>query len=84
MLTEQLRPDEGDARFKGPCVSGLSPHAVWQRGISHTFPITATFASLGALEKVQVARFSCRRRTGRAEAVEADAARHPSGLGSHR
>jgi branched-chain amino acid transport system ATP-binding protein len=63
MLTGQLRPDGGDVRFKGESLAGLPPHAVWRRGVSRTFQITATFASLTALENVQVARLSHRRRT---------------------
>jgi branched-chain amino acid transport system ATP-binding protein len=61
MLTGQLRADAGEVRFKGERLSGLPPHAVWRCGVSRTFQITATFATLTALENVQVALFS---RTG--------------------
>ena len=77
MLTGQLVPDSGDVRFKGKRVSGLPPHAVWRRGISRTFQITATFVSLSALENVQVACLSHRKRTysllRRAAALEVEA-----------
>jgi branched-chain amino acid transport system ATP-binding protein len=63
MLTGQLQPDAGEVRFKGERLSGLPPYAVWRRGIGRTFQITATFASLTALENVKVARLSHRRRT---------------------
>ena len=63
MLTGQLRADAGEVRFKGGRLSGLPPHAVWRRGVSRTFQITATFATLTALENVQVALFSHERRT---------------------
>jgi branched-chain amino acid transport system ATP-binding protein len=63
MLTGQLRPDAGEVRFQGARLSGLPPYAVWRRGVSRTFQITATFASLTALENVQVARLSHARRT---------------------
>jgi branched-chain amino acid transport system ATP-binding protein len=63
MLTGQLRADAGEVRFKGQSLTGLRPHQVWRRGVSRTFQITATFASLTALENVQVARLSHRRRT---------------------
>src|SRR5262249_13864879 len=43
MLTGQLRADAGEVRFKGERLSGLPPHAVWRRGVSRTFQITATF-----------------------------------------
>ena len=63
MLTGQLRPDRGEVRLNGERVTGLPPHRIWRRGVSRTFQITATFASLTALENVQVARISYRRRT---------------------
>ncbi len=58
MLTGQLRADAGEVLFRGERLSGLPPYAVWRRGVSRTFQITATFASLTALENVQVARLS--------------------------
>ena len=63
MLTGQLRADGGEVRFKGERLTRLPPYAVWRRGVSRTFQLTATFASLSALENVQVARFSHRRKT---------------------
>jgi branched-chain amino acid transport system ATP-binding protein len=44
--------------FKGQRLSGLPPYAVWRRGVSRTFQITATFATLSALDNVRVARLS--------------------------
>lgn len=79
MLTGQLRADAGEVRFKGERLSGLPPHAVWRRGVSRTFQITATFATLTALENVQVALFSHGRRIysllGRAARLDVDIAR---------
>jgi branched-chain amino acid transport system ATP-binding protein len=63
MLTGQLSADTGEVRFKGQRLSGLAPHAVWRRGVSRTFQITATFVTLTAAENVQVALQSHRRRT---------------------
>jgi len=63
MLTGQLRADVGEVRFKGERLSGLPPYAVWRRGVSRTFQITATFASLTALDNVRVARLSHRGKT---------------------
>ena len=78
MLTGQLRADAGEVRFKGERLSGLPPHVVWRRGVSRTFQITATFATLTALENVQVALSSHRGRTysllRRAGPLYADAA----------
>ena len=63
MLAGQLDPDGGEVRFKGQRLSGLAPYEVWRRGVSRTFQITAAFSSLTALENIQVARLSHRRRT---------------------
>jgi branched-chain amino acid transport system ATP-binding protein len=65
MLTGQLAPDAGEVRLQDERISGLPPHAIWRRGISRTFQITATFASLTVLENVQVARLSHTRRSFR-------------------
>jgi branched-chain amino acid transport system ATP-binding protein len=78
LLTGQLRPDGGEVRLKGERLSGLPPYAVWRRGVSRTFQITATFVSLTALQNVQVARVSHARRTyallARTARLEAEAA----------
>jgi len=78
MLTGQLRADAGEVRFKGERLSGLPPYAVWRRGVSRTFQITATFHTLTSLENVQVALQSHRRKTyallSRAAAIEREAA----------
>jgi branched-chain amino acid transport system ATP-binding protein len=58
LLTGQLRADAGRVLLKGEPITGLPPYAVWRRGVSRTFQITATFPSLTALENVQVARLS--------------------------
>jgi len=63
MLTGQLRPDAGEVRLHGERISGLPPYAIWRRGVSRTFQITATFATLSVLENVQVARLSAARRS---------------------
>ncbi len=72
MLTGQLRADAGEVRFKGARLSGLPPYAVWRRGVSRTFQITATFATLTALDNVRVARLS---HTGKTYSLLAAASR---------
>jgi branched-chain amino acid transport system ATP-binding protein len=72
ILTGQLRADAGDVRWRGRSITGLPPHAIWRLGISRTFQITATFATLSALENVQVARLS---HVGRSRALSRPAAR---------
>jgi branched-chain amino acid transport system ATP-binding protein len=63
ILDGQLHADAGDVRWRGRSIVGLPPHAIWRLGISRTFQITATFATLTALENVQVARLSHTRRS---------------------
>ena len=63
ILAGLLQPDAGVVEFAGQPLTGLPPHAIARRGVGRTFQITATFASLTALENVQVARLSHRRRT---------------------
>ena len=63
ILAGLLQPDAGEVEFGGRPLTGLPPHAIARRGVGRTFQITATFASLTALENVQVARLSHARRT---------------------
>jgi branched-chain amino acid transport system ATP-binding protein len=72
ILTGQLRADGGVVRWRGRPIGGLPPHAIWRLGISRTFQITATFATLTVLENVQVARLS---HAGRSRALLTPAAR---------
>ncbi len=66
ILAGQLRADGGAVSYRGEEILGLAPHAIWRRGVSRTFQITATFATLSALENVQVARLSA---TGRSRGL---------------
>ena len=63
ILAGLLRADDGAVAYRGEEILGLAPHAIWRRGVSRTFQITATFATLSALENVQVARLSHTRRS---------------------
>src|SRR5207253_470650 len=49
ILTGQLAADAGTVRFRGRSIAGLSPWVIWRLGISRTFQITATFATLSVL-----------------------------------
>jgi branched-chain amino acid transport system ATP-binding protein len=60
ILTGQLAADAGEVAFRGAGISGLPPHAIWRQGVSRTFQITATFATLTVRENVQVACLSHR------------------------
>jgi branched-chain amino acid transport system ATP-binding protein len=58
MLNGQLAPDNGIVRLEGRDIVGLSPRAIWRRGVGRTFQITATFASLSVRENIQMALYS--------------------------
>ena len=80
MLNGQLAPDAGVVRLDGKDIVGLTPRAIWRRGVGRTFQITATFASLSVRENVQMALYShagklrsLLQRFGASFGVEADA-----------
>jgi branched-chain amino acid transport system ATP-binding protein len=58
MLNGQIRPDRGRVLLGGEDVTGLSPRAVWRRGVGRTFQITATFPSMTVRENVRTALLS--------------------------
>jgi branched-chain amino acid transport system ATP-binding protein len=58
MLNGQIKPDAGRVALDGQDVTGLSPRALWRRGVGRTFQITATFASMTVAENVEVALMS--------------------------
>ena len=58
LLSGHLVCDSGAIRFKGERIDGMSPPRIWRKGISRTFQVPATFASLTARENVQVALLS--------------------------
>jgi branched-chain amino acid transport system ATP-binding protein len=60
MLNGQIRPDRGRVLLGGEDVTGLSPRAVWRRGVGRTFQITATFPSMTVRENVRAALLSVR------------------------
>jgi branched-chain amino acid transport system ATP-binding protein len=66
LLGGQLPCDGGSIRFEGERIDGLLPPRIWRRGISRTFQVPATFASLTLRENVQTALLS---RQGRSRAM---------------
>jgi branched-chain amino acid transport system ATP-binding protein len=62
LLTGDLAHDSGRIYFAGEEVSGLPPHQLCRRGMGRTFQITSIFRRLSALENVQTAFLSHRRR----------------------
>jgi branched-chain amino acid transport system ATP-binding protein len=62
LLTGHLRRDAGEIYFHGEDISRLPPHQVSRKGIGRTFQITSIFRRMSALENVQVALMTHRRR----------------------
>jgi len=58
MVNGQIRPDRGRVVLGGQDVTGLTPRAIWRRGVGRTFQITATIASMTVRENVQTALLS--------------------------
>jgi branched-chain amino acid transport system ATP-binding protein len=63
VMTGLLKEDSGKVYFCGEEITGLSPHALFHRGIGRTFQITSIFTNLTVFENVQVAVLSHLRRT---------------------
>ena len=55
VLNGQLKPDAGSVAFDERSIEGLAPRTIWRKGVARTFQIAATFASLSAIENVQIA-----------------------------
>jgi ABC-type branched-subunit amino acid transport system ATPase component len=57
LITGIFRPDSGEILFEGARVSGLSPHAVTNRGIARTFQTLRLFLNMTVLENVMAAAY---------------------------
>jgi branched-chain amino acid transport system ATP-binding protein len=58
MVNGQLRADTGSIRLEGTELIRLTPREIWRLGVSRTFQIAETFASLTVVENVQMALLS--------------------------
>ncbi|GGK36587.1 ABC transporter ATP-binding protein [Salinarimonas ramus] len=58
MVGGQLAPDSGRVLLDGADVTGLSPAALFRRGIGRTFQVAQTFATMTVCENVQMALLS--------------------------
>ena len=58
MVNGQLRADRGSILLDGTELVGLAPRRIWRLGVGRTFQIAQTFASLTAVENVQMALLS--------------------------
>ena len=58
LVNGQLTPDSGSITLDGVSLLGRPPHALWHMGVSRTFQMAQTFASLTVVENVQMALLS--------------------------
>lgn len=58
IVNGQLAPDSGRVRLGGEDVTGIGPSRLWRQGVSRTFQITVTFASMTVVDNVTVALMS--------------------------
>jgi branched-chain amino acid transport system ATP-binding protein len=58
MVNGQLRADAGSILLDGHELIGKTPREIWRLGVSRTFQIAETFASLTVVENVQMALLS--------------------------
>ena len=61
MVNGQLRADSGSILLDGHELIGKTPREIWRLGVSRTFQIAETFASLTVVENVQMALLSADR-----------------------
>src|SRR3982751_3085544 len=73
MVNGQLRCDGGSIQLDGQELVGLKPRQIWRMGVSRTFQIAETFASLTVVENVQMALLSA---DGRIHSMWSRAAAH--------
>lgn len=62
-MTGVYRPTGGEVHIEGHRISGLSPHAITEKGIGRTFQNIRLFSDLSVLENVMVGRH-CRSKSG--------------------
>ena len=62
MVNGQLRADAGSIMLDGHELIGKTPRDIWRLGVSRTFQIAETFASLTVVENVQMALLSADRK----------------------
>jgi branched-chain amino acid transport system ATP-binding protein len=54
LITGVVRTTEGDVRFNGRSLTGLSPYRICQAGLSRTFQLTALFPEMTARENTRL------------------------------
>jgi branched-chain amino acid transport system ATP-binding protein len=64
LINGQLVPDAGTVRLDGERIDGLPPRQIAHKGVSRTFQVAATFASMTVRENAELALLAHARRDG--------------------
>ena len=65
LINGQLAPDAGAVRLLGERIDGLPPRCIAHKGVSRTFQVAATFASMTVRENIELALAAHADRDGR-------------------
>ena len=65
LINGQLAPDRGAVRLRGERIDALPARKIAHKGVSRTFQVAATFASMTVRENVELASLAHARRDGR-------------------
>jgi branched-chain amino acid transport system ATP-binding protein len=65
LINGQLPLDSGSVRLRGTPIGGLPPRRIAHQGVSRTFQVAATFASMTVRENVELALIAHANRDGR-------------------
>ncbi len=60
LITGLLKPDSGEARFKGEAITGAAPHKIVNKGISRTYQVVRPFRRIPVIANVIVSCLSPR------------------------
>ncbi len=55
LITGRLRLDRGEVWLAGENITGLSPHAIFRRGLARSFQVTSLFPRLSVFENLRIA-----------------------------
>ena len=55
LITGHLRPDSGTVNYRGEEITGMKPHTIVRKGVSHSFQHTNVYPKLTVFENMQAA-----------------------------
>ena len=55
LITGRLKPDAGTVKLNGADITGLAPHAIFNRGLARSFQVTSLCPKLSVFENLRLA-----------------------------